>query len=100
MREARAGDGDVLRFAFDPEAASGLTVGWALAEEHPLVHGWLATREHWRANPQEADRYAQVKRAALAEGHVQPWTYQQAKTPYLEQLARQLSQADDTKGSP
>lgn len=73
---------------------------YVLDEEHPVVRGWLATREHWRANPDEADRYAQVKQAALADGHVQPWTYQQAKTPYLELLARQLSQADDSKRSP
>jgi GrpB-like predicted nucleotidyltransferase (UPF0157 family) len=72
---------------------------YVLDQEHPVVRGWLATRDHWRANPDEADRYAQVKRTALADGHVQPWAYQQAKTPYLEQLAQQLSRADDPKRS-
>jgi GrpB-like predicted nucleotidyltransferase (UPF0157 family) len=82
------------------EGVSYSVLLYVLDEEHPVVRGWLATREHWRAHPDEADRYAQVKRAALADGHVQPWTYQQAKTPYLEQLVRQLSRTDGRKGFP
>jgi GrpB-like predicted nucleotidyltransferase (UPF0157 family) len=73
---------------------------YVLAAEHPVVLGWLRTRDHWRANPDEADRYAQVKRAALAAGHIQPWVYQQAKSPYLDQLARRLGQAEGTRQSP
>lgn len=61
---------------------------YVLAAEHPVLRGWLASRDHWRADPEEAGRYAQVKQAALAAGHVQPWAYQQAKTPYLEELAQ------------
>jgi GrpB protein len=82
------------------EGVSYSVLLYVLDEKHPVVRGWLATREHWRAHPDETDRYAQVKRAALADGHVQPWTYQQAKTPYLEQLVRQLSRTDGSKGFP
>lgn len=65
----------------DPTLTTSLKVGdltypallYVLGEENPVVRGWLATRDHWRANREEADRYAQVKRAALAAGHVQPW---------------------------
>lgn len=92
----------------EPTLTTSLQVGdvsypvllYVLAEDHPVVRGWLATRDHWRANHDEADRYAQVKRAAIAAGHVQPWTYQQAKNPYLDQIARQLNQEDDKKHSP
>ncbi|MHB8504449.1 MAG: GrpB family protein [Acidimicrobiales bacterium] len=73
---------------------------YVLAEEHPVVRGWLATRDHWRSNRAEADRYAQVKRAALSAGHVQPWAYQQAKTPYLDRLSRKLDQEVDKERSP
>jgi GrpB-like predicted nucleotidyltransferase (UPF0157 family) len=73
---------------------------YVLTIDHPVVRGWLATRDHWRANLDEANRYAQVKRAALAAGHVDPWAYQQAKTPYLNQLARQLGQSHSATQSP
>ncbi len=87
----------------EPTLTTSLQIGgvtypvllYVLAETHPVVRGWLATRDHWRANPGEADRYAQLKRTAIADGHTQPWSYQQAKTPYLQQVARQLSQAGD-----
>jgi hypothetical protein len=36
----------------------------------------------------------QVKRAALAEGHTDPWAYHEAKTPYLVQLARIVAAED------
>ena len=69
-------------------------------EEHPVVRGWLASRDHWRANRDEADRYAQVKRAALAAENTRPGTYQRAKSPYLEHLARQLTHPGETRGTP
>jgi GrpB-like predicted nucleotidyltransferase (UPF0157 family) len=42
-----------------------------------------------RSHPDEIARYADVKRSALAEGRTTPWAYQQAKTPYLVELAQQ-----------
>ncbi len=64
---------------------------YVVADGDEVAQGWLAMREYLRARPHEAQRYAEVKREAVAAGHVQPFTYQQAKTPYLEKLAQQLA---------
>ena len=50
-----------------------------------------------QAHPEQVERYAQVKRAALASGHTDAWAYQEAKTPYLVELARMV-EADDRPG--
>ena len=43
-----------------------------------------------REHPQAVERYAEVKRATLAEGHTDPRAYQEAKTPFLVQLMQHL----------
>lgn len=63
---------------------------YVLDPDDPVLCGWLACREHWRSNPAEAACYAEVKRRAVADGPVEPWAYQQAKAPYLAQLAAHL----------
>jgi len=59
---------------------------YILAPDHEYVRGWIAFREHMRRHPEEAERYAEVKRAAIYGGSTDPWSYQQAKAPYLEDL--------------
>lgn len=80
-----------LTRTLEVEGASYPVHLYVLPDDHPVVRGWLAVRDHLRKHPEEAADYARVKRQAIADGHVQPWTYQQAKTPYLEQLAQQLN---------
>jgi GrpB-like predicted nucleotidyltransferase (UPF0157 family) len=70
---------------------------YLLPRTHELVQGWLAFREYMRENPQEVERYAAIKRAAIAEGKTQPWTYQQAKGPYLVELAERIAKASGTQ---
>lgn len=98
--------GDLLRSALrrapfgwmDPTLTGEVTVGqrdfpvlvYLLGPEDPVLQGWLTCRDYWRSDPQEASRYAEVKRQAIAGGNTMPWQYQQAKGPYLEQLALQL----------
>ena len=62
-------------------------LAYVLPPAHELRRGLLAAREKLRADPDEAARYAEVKQAALAAGQSTPWAYQQAKTPYLQELA-------------
>ena len=63
---------------------------YLVAKDHEVFRGWVALRDHLRASPDEAHRYAAIKRKAIAEGRTAPWDYQQAKTPYLQDLARRL----------
>jgi GrpB-like predicted nucleotidyltransferase (UPF0157 family) len=63
---------------------------YVLAQDHPVLRGWLACRDYWRAHPDEAAHYAAIKRSAIAAGNTYPWTYHQAKSPYLKRLAEQL----------
>jgi GrpB-like predicted nucleotidyltransferase (UPF0157 family) len=65
---------------------------YLLPRTHELVRGWLAFREYMQEHPQEVERYAAIKRAAIAEGKTQPWVYQQAKTPYLVELAKRIAE--------
>lgn len=63
---------------------------YLLPPEHEFVGGWLAFRDYMRRNPEEVERYAQVKQAAIAAGKTNPGAYQQAKTPYLIELAQRI----------
>jgi GrpB-like predicted nucleotidyltransferase (UPF0157 family) len=64
---------------------------YILAPDHEYVRGWIAFREYMRRHPEDVDRYAAVKRAAVSEGRTDPWSYQQAKTPYLESLRERIT---------
>ena len=46
-----------------------------------------------REHPADVERYANVKRVALAEGRTEPAAYQDAKTPYLIELAQRIQDA-------
>ncbi|PZS24506.1 MAG: hypothetical protein DLM58_24580 [Pseudonocardiales bacterium] len=63
---------------------------YLLPEDHDYVRGWIAWRQYMRQHPEEVERYAEVKRAVIASGQTDPRSYQQAKTPYLEELAKRL----------
>lgn len=45
-----------------------------------------------RQHPEEVQRYAEVKRRAIAEGKTDPGSYQHAKTPYLESLVIRMGE--------
>jgi GrpB-like predicted nucleotidyltransferase (UPF0157 family) len=70
---------------------------YLLPRTHELVRGWLAFREYMLQHPEEVERYAAIKSAAIAKGKTQPWTYQQAKTPYLVELAHRIAGSSDTE---
>ncbi len=63
---------------------------YLLPPDHPYLRGWIACRDYLRGHPDEARRYAEVKRRAIADGQTAPWSYQQAKTPYLEELVKKI----------
>jgi GrpB-like predicted nucleotidyltransferase (UPF0157 family) len=65
---------------------------YVLPPSHAYVRGWLAFRTFMLRHPEEIERYAAIKQAAIAAGHTQPWSYQQAKTPYLVELAQRIEQ--------
>ena len=70
---------------------------YVLSDEDPVVRGWLSTRDYLRVHPDEVFRYEAAKREALAAGDTAPWEYQQAKTPYLEALARRAEASEDPR---
>jgi GrpB-like predicted nucleotidyltransferase (UPF0157 family) len=64
---------------------------YLLPAEHEYVKGWIAFREYMRRHPEEIEKYARVKQAAIRNGQSDPGSYQQAKTPYLEDLAKRIA---------
>jgi GrpB-like predicted nucleotidyltransferase (UPF0157 family) len=99
MRRPFAWIGPTLTTSLRVDAVSYPVLLYALDKEHPMVRGWLATRDHWRAHPDEADRYAQIKRASWPTATPNPGSTSRPK-PYLQQLARQLSQPDGSERFP
>ena len=63
---------------------------YVVPANHEYLRGWLTFTAYMREHPDQVGRYAEVKRGALAEGHTDPWAYQEAKTPYLVELAQQI----------
>jgi GrpB-like predicted nucleotidyltransferase (UPF0157 family) len=63
---------------------------YVLADDDPALLGWVRMRDHLREHPEVASRYAELKRRAVAEGQTAPRSYQAAKAPFLEELARKL----------
>lgn len=57
-----------------------------VARGGPLWRDAIALREYLRAHPDEASKYAEAKRAALAAGATTLLAYSQAKAPALERL--------------
>ena len=66
---------------------------YLIPADDEYLPGWRAFKAYMAEHPDEVERYAQVKREAVAQGQTTPWAYQEAKTPYLVQLA----QAIDTR---
>lgn len=77
----------MLTATVDHDGATFPVPAYVLDAAHELRRGLLATRDALRADPRGAARYTAVKRAAITAGHASPWAYQQAETPYLQQLA-------------
>jgi GrpB-like predicted nucleotidyltransferase (UPF0157 family) len=63
---------------------------YILPEESEIYQGWIAFRSYMQQHPEEVERYAEVKRRALADGKTDARSYQQAKTPYLESLIARM----------
>jgi len=68
---------------------------YLLPPDHEFLRAWLAFRNYMRRHPEEIERYADVKRAAIAAGDTHPRAYQQAKTPFLIELAQRIEQDTD-----
>ena len=64
---------------------------YLLPEEHEYVVGWLRFRGYMRNHPEEVKRYAEVKRNAINAGKTDPRSYQESKTPYLEEVWKKAS---------
>ncbi len=67
---------------------------YVLPQDHEYVRGWLAFREYMRKHPEEVKQYEQVKKEAISSGKSDPRRYQNAKTPYLEGLVKQMSSSN------
>ncbi len=63
---------------------------YLLPEEHEIYQGWIAFRKYMQQHLEEIQRYAEVKKRAIAEGKTDPASYQQAKTAYLESLVKHI----------
>ena len=79
-----------LTFTVDLDGRAYGALLYVLPAGHEYVRGWLAFRAFMRRHPEEVERYAARKQAAIAAGQTAPWSYQQAKTPYLLELAQRI----------
>jgi GrpB-like predicted nucleotidyltransferase (UPF0157 family) len=70
---------------------------YVLPENHEFLKGWLVFREYMRSHPEELEEYEKVKKAAIDSGHSDPRRYQEAKTPYLQELAKRMAQSTKKK---
>ena len=66
---------------------------YTLPPDSEICQGWITFRTYMQQHPEEVQRYADVKKQAIAEGKTHPWIYQQAKTPYLESLVTKMSKS-------
>lgn len=64
---------------------------YILPEDHEYVRGWLAFREYMAKHPEEVKNYEQVKKSAISSGKSDPRSYQDAKTPFLEELSKRIA---------
>ena len=69
---------------------------YLLPPSHEYVRGWLSFRTFMRSHPEEVEQYAAIKKGAIADGKTQPWSYQQAKTPYLVELEQRIERESAT----
>lgn len=65
---------------------------YVLPEDSQIYQGWIAFRMYMKQHPEEIQNYAEVKQKAIADGKTNGWSYQQAKTPYLEELVKRIEQ--------
>ena len=63
---------------------------YIMPEGSEIFRGWLAFRAYMRQHPEEIQNYVEVKKKAIEEGKTDGWSYQQAKTPYLESLVKKM----------
>jgi GrpB-like predicted nucleotidyltransferase (UPF0157 family) len=63
---------------------------YIMPEESEIFRGWLAFRAYMQQHPEEIQAYVEVKKKAIADGKTDGWSYQQAKTPYLESLVKRM----------
>lgn len=63
---------------------------YVMPEESEIFRGWLAFRSYMQQHPEEIQHYVEVKKKAIAEGKTDGWSYQQAKSPYLEGLIKRM----------
>ena len=64
---------------------------YVLPPDSEICQGWITFRMYMQQHPEEIQHYTDVKKQAIAEGKTNGWTYQQAKTPYLESLVTKMS---------
>jgi GrpB-like predicted nucleotidyltransferase (UPF0157 family) len=63
---------------------------YIVAEDHAYLPAWRAFTAYMQQHPDAVEGYAEVKRAALAAGSTDAVAYQEAKTPFLVQLAQDI----------
>lgn len=59
-----------------------------------IYRQWVQFRDYMRLHPEDAQAYDEVKRRAVADGHGEDGSYQEAKTPFIVSLMGKI-QADD-----
>ncbi len=65
---------------------------YILPEDSEIYQGWIVFRAYMKQHPEEVQDYAEVKKKAIAAGKTDGWSYQRAKTPYLESLVKRIEQ--------
>ena len=63
---------------------------YVLSPENPTFKDWLAFRNYMRQNPNDAKAYNEVKKQAIKEGNTRGDSYQNAKSPFLQDMLAKI----------
>lgn len=59
-----------------------------------IYRQWVQFRDYMRLHPEDAQAYDEVKRRAIADGHGEDGSYQEAKTPFIISLMGKIQEDD------
>lgn len=63
---------------------------YVISSRSQVITGWITFRDYMRTHPGDARSYALLKQQTVAAGKRDGWSYQRAKTPFLESIMKKL----------
>lgn len=67
---------------------------YVIDPQDKIYRQWVQFRDYMRLHPEDAQAYDEVKRQAIADGHGEDGSYQEAKTPFIIGLMDKIQEDD------